>query len=75
MFWKDLSEPGRPGRIAYLIDVFCLIVSFGFIVVLSAHVGSQHRCRDLSFNERLELSVELSRADRALEHIRPAFAT
>jgi len=34
MFWKDLSEPGRPGRIAYLIDVFCLIVSFGFIVGL-----------------------------------------
>jgi hypothetical protein len=34
MFWKDVNEPGRPGRIAYLIDVFCLIVSFGFIVGL-----------------------------------------
>ena len=34
MFWKDLSEPGRPGRIAYLNDVFCLIVLFGFIVGL-----------------------------------------
>jgi len=34
MFWKDLIEPGRPGRIAYVIDVFWLIVSFGFIVGL-----------------------------------------
>ena len=60
MFWKDLSEPGRPGRIAYLIDVFCLIVSFGFFVGLVLMWA---------------VRVELSRADHALGHIRPALAT
>jgi len=34
MFWKDLTEPGRPGRIAYLINILSLIASFGFIVGL-----------------------------------------
>jgi hypothetical protein len=32
MFWKDLTAPGRPSRIASLIDVLWLIASFGFIV-------------------------------------------
>jgi hypothetical protein len=33
-FWKDLTEPGRPGRVAYLINILSLIASFGFIVGL-----------------------------------------